>query len=81
VKKNAATGRYECMSTPMMVCLLQSCCAARDRPTGGRTELQSVTGLVFAFAPFPFLLENLRNGPQPARARALCAAEENLFRF
>jgi hypothetical protein len=84
--KDAKTVDLDCavmghQGSPMMVCLLQSCRAARDRPKGGRREPQTQNGLVFAFAPFPFLLENLRNGPQPARARDLGAAEENLFRF
>ena len=35
--------------------------------------------LAFAFAPFPFSLGSLRNGPQRSRARGFCAAEENLL--
>jgi hypothetical protein len=40
--------------SPMMFCLLQTCRAARSRPTGGRTEPQKG----FAFARFPYLSES-----------------------
>ena len=59
---------------PMMFCLLQTCRAARGRPTGGRTRPQAG----FAFARFPLSQCNLRNGPEPSRARGLCAAKRTL---
>ena len=61
--------------SPMMFCLLQTCSAARCRPTGGRTKRPS-----FAFARFPLLWGNLRNGPERSRARGLCAAQRTLER-
>src|SRR5215471_9425845 len=64
--------------SPMMFCLLQTCRAARGRPTEGRTEPQTRKGFAFVFAAFPLSLENLRNGPEPSRARGLCAAKRTL---
>ena len=48
--------------------------------TGGRPQT-SCKEHFFALASFPFSLGIFRNGPEPSRARGLCVAEENLFRF
>ena len=63
------------------------CKASFASGVGGRELLQVcwppmvALGGPFALAPFPFSTGHLRNGPQPSRARGVCAAEENLFRF
>jgi hypothetical protein len=56
--------------------LLPMFATAPGRPTGADTALCR-----FPQAPFSFSLDCLRNGPQPARARGVGAAEENLCVF
>ena len=51
-----------------MVCLLQTCCAARSRPTGGRPRPQAG----FAFARFP-LSQSIFGTARSGQGRAVCA--------
>src|SRR4051812_28756859 len=56
----------------MMVCLLQSCCAARGRPTGGRTKPR------FAFARFP-LSQSIFGTARSRQGRAFFARRRKIF--
>src|SRR5579875_732502 len=60
---------YDGLSTPKLLC--------SSGPTNGRPH-RAANGEGFAFARFPFSWANLRNGPEPSRARGFCAAERTL---
>src|SRR5579875_1627302 len=60
---------YDGLSTPKLLC--------SSGPTNGRPH-RAANGEGFAFARFPFSWANLRNGPEPSRARGFCAAKRTL---
>src|SRR5581483_1670240 len=60
---------YDVLSTPNLSC--------SSGPTNGR---QDPAASELCICPLSLISVNLRNGPEPSRARAFCAEEENLFR-
>src|ERR1051326_9297701 len=62
------------IESPMMFCLLQTCRAARGRPTGGRTRPQAG----FAFARFP-LSQSIFGTARSGQGRAGCARRRRIF--
>src|SRR5215469_6035109 len=66
---------YDVLSTPM---LLFSSGPTTERP---HRAASCEWFCLCILPPFPPSWISLRNGPQLSRARDLCAAEENLFRF